>query len=698
MRRHLTPLLTAATAILLLAAACSSGSGVDGTERPSGIDGDLELIAALQPVDDCDQLLADLQAEALDRVGPYGFDDGRYYFGIAEDGLAVPGTAATSAEGDDDAAASDAAAAPQTPVTTTPGVSGTNVQEAGVDEPDVVKADGERILAVAGGELHWIDVTGDTPVDAGSVELPGDGYGQQLLVAGDTALVLVSGYGGPMPIEGDVAVDSSSYLPGEVPTSIVQVDLSGPDSMAVTATLEVDGTLLDARLVGETARVVVSSAPDQLGFVYPSTGSEEAERIAEEANRRVVEESDLEDWLPSYRLVADTEGTDESVVDEGTLVACDRMNEPAAFAGFGTLSVLTFDVADDLGTGDAVGVLADGEQVYANAEHLYVATTQYEDQYEESDDPTTTTVPETAVLPPLGGPDTAIHRFSITGDGPAEYQASGLVRGRLLDQFSMSETPATDGGDDDAVLRVATTDDDESESYVTTLRADDDELVELGQVGGLGEDEQIYSVRFVGDVGYVVTFRQTDPLYTVDLSDPAAPAVVGELELLGYSAYLHPIGEDLLLGVGQDATATGQTTGTQLSLFDVSDPAAPTRLQQVAIPGASSAAEYDHHAFLYWPETGLAVLPVQSYGGDVVCSGPAGEPVPCGGPSASFNGAVGFHVATDGIDEVGRVTHEDGSALARSVVVGDTLYTLSDTSLVASDLATLAPQTTIDLG
>ncbi len=693
MRRHLTPILTAATATLLLAAACSSADSTSEAGRSTGIDGDIELIAALQPVDDCDQLLSDLQAEALDRVGPYGFDDGRYYVGIAEDGMAAPGAATSSAEGDDTAAVADAAAAPQTPATTTPGVSGTNVQEAGVDEPDLVKADDERILAVAGNELHWIDLAGGEPVDAGSITLPGS-YGQQLLVSGDRALVLVSGYGPPMPIEGDVAVDSS-YLPEETPTSIVQVDLSGPDSMAVTDTLEVDGTILDARLVGETARVVVSSAPDQLAFVYPSTPTEEAEQIAEEANRRVVEESDLEDWLPSYRRVTDPEGSDEAVVDEGPLVACDRMNEPTEFAGFGTLSVLTFDVTGELGTGDAVGVLADGEQVYANAEHLYVATTQYE----ELDETTTTTVPSTGVLPPVGGPDTAIHRFSITGDGSAEYQVSGLVRGRLLDQFSMSEEPATDGGGDDAVLRVATTDDETTESYVTTMRSDGEQLAELGQVGGLGEGEEIYSVRFVGDVGYVVTFRQTDPLYTVDVSDPAAPAVVGELELLGYSAYLHPIGEDLLLGVGQDATATGQTTGTQLSLFDVSDLARPQRLQQVSIPGASSAAEYDHHAFLYWPDTGLAVLPVQSYGGD--CIGPTDAIVPCPGgefTTGPFTGAIGFHVATDGIDEVGRVAHEDGSTLTRSVVVGDALYTLSDTSLVASDLATLAPRATLDLG
>ena len=686
-RSTLTPLLTTSLALALVAGACASGDGVD--DRAS-LDG-AQPIAALQPVSSCDNFLDEVRAEALEQVGPYGFGDyGPMMFddmagaeiasGAASDGIAAPSVASGDAR--------------QTTPTTTAGpedVSGTNVQEAGVDEPDIVKADGERLLVVAGGKLRWIDVTGDEPVEAGSVDLP-EGYGHQLLVAGDRALVLTSGYGYPMPIEGDVAVDSSFAPVEATTTAIAQVDISSPDALAVIDTLEVEGTILDARLVGDTARVVVTAQPEQLTFVYPSSSDPDAEAIAEETNRRIVEESDVEDWLPAYRRVTDPSGSDEAVVDEGRLVECERMSIPAEFSGFGTLAVLTFDVPGELGTGDATGILADGEHVYASTDHLYVATTSHPPVADTTTD--TTVTDSTGDFPdPTPAATTSIHRFSTDGEGPATYDVSGNVRGRLLDQFSMSEA-----SEPEDLLRVATTDDATQESYVTTLADDGDALTELGQVGGLGEGEQIYSVRFIGDMGYVVTFRQTDPLYTVDLSDPAAPEVVGELELLGYSAYLHPLGGDLLLGIGQDATATGQTTGTQLSLFDVSDPANPERLQQVSIPGASSAAEYDHHAFLYWPETGLAVLPVQSYGGG--CVGPTDAIVPCPGEeftTGPFSGAIGFHVATDGIDEVGRVTHDDGSTLTRSVVVGDTVYTLSETSLVASDLADLAPQATLAL-
>ena len=143
----------------------------------------------------------------------------------------------------------------------------------------------------------------------------------------------------------------------------------------------------------------------------------------------------------------------------------------------------------------------------------------------------------------------------ISGSDRTQYRASGEVTGWLLNQFSMDEHKGN--------LRVASTDSPpfwdlgSSESLVTVLAERNGRLEEVGRVGGLGKGEQIQAVRFLGDLGYVVTFRQVDPLYVVDLSDQAKPRVAGELKILGYSAYLHPLGENLLLGVGQDATKQG---------------------------------------------------------------------------------------------------------------------------------------------
>ena len=187
---------------------------------------------------------------------------------------------------------------------------------------------------------------------------------------------------------------------------------------------------------------------------------------------------------------------------------------------------------------------------------------------------------------------------------------SGKVSGYLLSQWSLSEF----GG----VLRVVSTDTpawwgEGGDSAVVpddAARRATARSTQVGRIGGLGKGERVYAVRFVGNTGYVVTFRQIDPLYTVDLADPAQPRVLGELEISGYSAYLHPIGEDLMLGIGQEADAAGHPLGTQISIFDVSDLDEARSCSRARQLGQGwSEAESDHHAFLFWPKTGLVVVP-----------------------------------------------------------------------------------------
>ncbi|KAK1870419.1 hypothetical protein I4F81_012879 [Pyropia yezoensis] len=166
-------------------------------------------------------------------------------------------------------------------------------------------------------------------------------------------------------------------------------------------------------------------------------------------------------------------------------------------------------------------------------------------------------------------------------------------------------------------------------------------LERVGGVGDLGRGERIYTVRYIGAIAYVVTFRQVDPLYVISLAVPTAPVATWELKIPGFSSYLHPLGDGLLLGVGQDATPTGRTTGVKVSLFDVSDVRAPREVATWAEPdfASSSNVQWDHRAFLYWAPTRLAVLPVTSFG------------------RGAFIGSVVLSLGETTITEAGRITH-----------------------------------------
>jgi hypothetical protein len=415
--------------------------------------------------------------------------------------------------------------------------------------------------------------------------------------------------------------------------------------------------------VGSTARIVLASAPLVAIPLVPSAGVGQDASKAAERNRTVVRAADPVSWLPRYTIRNGRGGA----VRQGRLLGCRDVLRPRAFSGLGLVTILTVDLARGLQPVDSDALAADARAVYASPSGLYVATSEPR--------PTTQRSP----IVPDG---TAIHKFDISSPTETRYRASGRVAGVLLDQWSLSERLG--------ILRVASTAlpiteggaQTESESSVTTFAERAGSLVPLGRVGGLGKGERVHAVRFVGDVGYVVTFRQVDPLYTVDLSVPSRPAVRGELKIRGYSAYLHPLGDGLLLGIGQDATDEGRVLGTQASLFDVSDPAHPRRLDAFALGRTRSLAESEHHAFLWWPRTRLAVIPVQTY------------------LDRPFQGALGLRVRRSGIAEVGRVVHpgrpgiepagSPGTPIERSLVVGDTLYTVSAAGVKASSLATFA--------
>jgi hypothetical protein len=672
----------------LLMAGCTSGSHAPGTFRdPALASGEFRLVS----FDSCDQAERQLRAAAAGFVGPWGFGAaGREQFAgepvageAAADSAAGPGPAPAPGLAENAAPAPAGRAAPggapapgADPALAAPDHSGTNVHESGVDESDLVKTDGRRIVVISQGILRVVDAqrrlqTGTLdlrpaiPDNLSGIDLAGRWQPADLLLHGDRALVLFpeSWWGGfPMPVE--PPVDRGDPVIGpEPPGSIagprlLLVDLTG--TPRVIGEYTVDGGLVDARAVAGTARVVVRSAP-RIGFPRPSGAVTEDAMLA--ANRLAIQSAELTDWLPRYQL--NTAGRTET-----GQVECTAMSRPESYSGTSMLTVLTFDLAAPaLGDGTPVSVVADGDTVYSNGTSLYVASDQ-----------------RWRILPQPGldGPDqplddrTELYKFDTSQPGPPRFAAAGSVPGWLVNQYAISEW--------EGHLRVATTSGqtgnptDPAESAVYLLAERDGELVETGSVGGLGRTERIHSVRFTGPIGYVVTFRETDPLYTLDLRDPARPAVLGELKITGYSAYLHPLGDGRLVGVGQEADLNGRTLGTQVSLFDVSDLANPTLAATHQVAFGQSEAEFDPHAFLWWPDRRMLVIPLVSWSEERQF------------PTA---GALVLQVDGDRFTELDMISHPAGSSwprtgeIRRSLVVGDTLWTVSDLGLQANALSTL---------
>ncbi|WP_205717784.1 beta-propeller domain-containing protein [Actinomadura soli] len=636
-----------ATTVLVLAGATGC-SGSSGSQDPPVPAPPMRLVA----YDGCDALLDGLRRATADKVGPYGLTDGPPMLALPEGDTALR-KGPQSAEAPDGAQGSP------------PQHSTTNSHEAAADEPDLVKTDGRRIVTLAGGELHVIDPA--TRKVAHTLDIPGprglgpDGEGQMLL-SGDRVLVMTQ-RSMMIPFERPPAPgmegSSKPVLPDEpvrpTPTTrLTLVDISGAPKVVGTMTTEAG--YMDARQSGSTVRVVMQSRP-RIDFPTRDGRSDggRGEDEAVEANRAAVMKAPLDAWLPSFQVDGGNGGAAKKYRPP-----CDQVSRPASYAGSSMLSVLTFDLAQGLGDPQAIAVTAEGSTVYGNGKSLYVTGT-----------PPQPYIPmprRSSAKPPEQRTD--VYKFDVGGKGRPRYVASGSVKGDLLNQYSMSEH--------DGNLRLATTTsrfdpgNRSSQSSVYVLAQNGARLDEVGRVDGLGKGERIYSVRFIGPAAYVVTFRQVDPLYVLDLADPRRPRRTGELKIPGYSAYLHPVGDGRLLGVGQDADETGRRLGLQVSLFDVRS--GPRRLDAYRLPEANAAAEFEPHAFLYWPATGLTVIPAT-------------------GARSGGGEALVLKVEGDEVRRMGTVTHPKddgyGRSIQRSLIVGDTLWTISDAGARATDAATL---------
>lgn len=653
--------VVAVAATLLVALAASSvavfvagdDDAGDRAERATGALGDTtsttepRVVAAsaqgLVLFDSCEDALGEIREHAIADVTEYGMPqlggELLYQRGFLRDEVTAGAGGASGAASGGSPAPTRVRGPSAVPygVNGPPGESsGTNTQEAGIDEPDIVDTDGRRLFVLTSedsGPRLAVVALGSDPRRTPGVRLP-MAVATGMMRLGDRMIVL-----GHMH-------DQAS--------AIAIVDVAADP--VVEQSMELEGVIVDARVVDGRVHVVSGHAPS-IDYANPAADTTAARRAAAARNREIVASSTIDDWFPDWR-VADATG--QTVSSGGHLSECTQTSQPKEFAGYSSTTLLTLDL-DDLTKSHSATVQADTSLVYASDTSLYVTSAAWD------------TVERQLVRP---DDSTSIHRF-VLGDEPT-YAGTGTVPGNVGSGWGLSEY--------DGHLRVAThTWFANGQTRVRVLRIDDDKLTQVGAIDGIGDREQTYAVRWIGPLGYIVTFRQIDPLHVIDVRDPTNPRVAGELEIPGYSTYLHPVGDGLLLGVGQDADAQGRTTGAQLSLFDVRDPARPKRLDAFkpsASPFSSSPIDTDYHAFLWWEDDGRAFIPIVTV-----------DPTRGGGSAIVVVTVEGNRLA-----EVGRLTpRADAPPPLRTVIAGDQVTGVFESGVRVAALDTLEPQAWVDL-
>lgn len=687
--------------IPLLLMGCSAPAGTSSTLPGPGPGPELEpkpepepvesqgFALALARVDSCEELTEHLRArtrawmnEQIDTLKEQvnqGSQDGCFF---PEDASASP-----SAEG-----GGNKAAAPNS-------VSQTNNQVADVDEADLVKTDGRFLYLAQAGELRIVAAWPAAEMQIASrVALPGTA--KKLFLHGDRALVYVSM---PRTSEGSTA-DSFVGAPRDCTygydcdfsgdgsaTQLAIFDVSDRTAPALLRTLRFPGSLIAARRIGSTAHSVVSIGDVNVpGLQYPFNycGPDTPEARADQLAALEKARSDNEALIDAadFDLDALAFDGDRHLGAED----CSDFYRETAGDGQGIASLVSLDL-QSASDPTFTHILSRGGAVYAASDALYMSVSHQRTSFGWFD-----AVP--------GDEASTVHQFRI-GEDPAEsaYLASGIVPGRVLNQFSMDQYQGA--------LRIATTKghvpDPDVESTVTVLERHGNSLDVVGQVDHIAPTEDIRSVRFDGPRGYLVTFKKTDPLFVLDLSESTAPAVVGELKIPGFSTYMHQLDGSHLLALGYEADDMGDFAyfnGIQLQVFDVTDPMQPALLHKKVFGtrGSSSSALTDHLGFTFMAERGLLTLPMS------ICDG--------GGNGSygqlSFSGVVAVDVSMSaGISELGRleepypVTSENqgfvyggacqdwwtnsNSVVDRTVVMDDFLYAVSENRVRVQALGAL---------
>ncbi len=566
----------------------------------------------------------------------------------------------------------------------------TNVQVAGIDEPDLIETDGQYVYSLSSHELTIVEVgEGDNLSIASRVAMTGNPTG--MLLSGDRLTVL----GNDWLTQSSIAIDGGWLSQNQCTVTVF--DVSDPTNPSVLQETRIDGQYVDARAIGDQVILVTRDdfylpPPQIIGEPWPdpivlddtwgflssddvATGKAdlsadvpvEANLLPDPYSRTYetkeeylarIEDQVLELVLP---VMSRYDGGGD-LIDSGWLLEPTDIYQPVSEEDIVLVSIAVFDAGNETaGSVATTAVVSPGAtEIYLSSAGLFVLGSRQN----WWDGP---------------GNETSILKFHVDSEsGEVSLSAAGSVAGSLLDQFSVDV--------DGEYLRVATTSGfwTDSENCLFVLEQSGETFQQVGQITGIAPGERLYAARFLGDRAYLVTFRQVDPLFTVDLSNPADPQLVGELKIPGFSNYLQSIGDGYLLGLGSDADPlTGVAGDPQISLFDVSDMANPAQVDSFTIPtglGGGWNLFADHHQIAWFPEYGvLTVLAPEA--------------------ESYWNTLWAFRIDTSAtganddpaIEHLATIQHD--SSVNRAVRVGGRLVVVSDGFVTLHDL--LSPETVL---
>ena len=549
----------------------------------------------------------------------------------------------------------------------------TNVQVQGVDEADVVKTDGEFIYQVNKNRIIVAKAYPYANMEIESVvNFKDENFTpMEIYIDGERLVVIGSYYEDVIynntPYEGSSvkSIDATilPYFPHKTTVKAIIFDISDKSDIKNIRNIEVEGSYISSRKIDSTVYLIANK--------YVDTYYLQEEKIQ----------------LPCYK---DTAVSDEYIdVDYIDIRYFPQFVQPQY------LTIASFDIKNNE-SANIETYLGSGENIYASSENLYVAVTNYQYILEERpiirDSEVDILIQEPMPVEYKDDTTTNIYKFSLN-EGNVTYLNSGEVPGTILNQFSMDEY--------NGYFRIATTTgnmwamgENASKNNIYIL---DDTMNITGKVEGIAPQERIYSARFMGDRGYMVTFRQVDPFFVIDLKDPYNPKILGELKIPGYSDYLHPYDENHIIGFGMDTVEVhggALMEGMKIALFDVTDVNNPVQKfsETIGSRGTNSELLRNHKALLFSKDKNLLAFPISV----VEENNRYGQP--------SFQGAYVYNIDEEnGFVLKGKITHitsEDyknkeyyyysyDKHIERILFINDTLYTLSQGMIKANDIENL---------